>query len=250
MKLEGKVAIVTGGSRGIGRSISLALARSGADVVVNYLVNADAASSVAEEIRGVGRKVLVFQADVADIEQVNDMVRTTVRNFGKIDILVNNAGISSPKWVLDITEEEWNRIIDVNLKGVFNCSKAVLPHMMDQQSGKIVNISSDAAKQGGVTAGVHYCAAKAGVIGLTKSLAKKLAPYHINVNAVAPGSIETDIVRKERTEKQRDALKKSTPFNRFGRPEEVAAGVLFLVTAEAGYITGATLDINGGSYMT
>ena len=249
MALEGNVAIVTGGSRGIGRATSLALARDGADVVVNYMANSRMAGSVVNEIEAMGRKALALPADVSNYKSVEGMVDGALSTFGRVDILVNNAGVGSTTWIQDITDAEWDRVLNVNLKGAFNCVRAVLPNMLARRSGRIINISSDAARQGGVTAGVHYCAAKAGLIGLTKSLARKLAEYNINVNAVAPGTIWTDIVAKERTEEQRERLLRSAPLRRFGSVEEVAAVVVFLARPEAGYITGATIDVNGGSYM-
>jgi len=247
MRLDGKVAIVTGAGRGIGRAIALVLAREGADLVVND-VDSRSAEATANEIRAMGRHALSMVADVSDREEVIEIVEAAVKAFGKIDILVNNAGIFSSTPLEDITEESWDKIMKVNLKSVFLCSQAVMKFMKRQRSGKIVNIASLAGKVGGMVAGADYAASKAGVICLTKSLAKQLAPYGINVNAVAPAWIETDMM-KDWPRETKEAVLRQIPLGRFGKPEEVAETVVFLVSDGAGFITGATIDINGGILM-
>jgi len=247
MRLDGKVAIVTGAGRGIGRAIVLALAREGADVVVND-VNSRSAEATANEVKAVGRRALPVKADVSVREEVIKVVETAIKAFGKIDILVNNAGIFSSIPLEDITEENWDKMMKINLKSVFLCSQAVMKPMKRQRSGKIVNIASMAGKVGGIVAGADYAASKAGVMCLTKSLAKQLAPYGINVNAVAPAWIETDMM-KDWPRETKESILKQIPLGRFGKPEEVAEAVVFLVSDGAGFITGATIDINGGILM-
>jgi len=247
MKLKGKVALVTGAGRGIGKATAILLAKEGANVVVND-VDLQSAKETADDIRAVGCEALLVEADVSDRTEVVKMVETVIKNFTKIDILVNNAGIFSSVPLIDMTEDEWNKIMDVNLKGAFLCSQAVMKFMIEQRSGRIVNIASLAGKVGGIYAGAHYAASKAGVICLTKSLAKQLAQYNINVNAVAPALIETDMM-KDWPEQVKETLLRQIPLGRFGTPDEVAETVLFLVSEGANYITGATIDINGGLLM-
>jgi len=247
MRLDGKVAIITGAGRGIGRAIALALARDGADVVVND-VDLQSAEATADKVRAMGRRALPIKADVSVEEEVIKMVKTALKAFGKIDILVNNAAIFSSISLEDITEEKWDKTMKINLKSVFLCSQAVMKFMKRQRSGKIVNIASLAGKVGGIVAGADYAASKAGVICLTKSLAKQLASYSINVNAVAPAWIETDMM-KDWPRETKEAVLRQIPLGRFGKPEEVAETVIFLVSDGAGFITGATIDINGGILM-
>ena len=247
MKLKNKVALVTGAGRGIGKATAIALAREGASVVVND-VDLQSAEETADEITAMGCKALPIKADVSDRTEVTKMVDTIIETFKRIDILVNNAGIFSSVSLDDITGDEWDKVIKVNLKGVFLCSQAVMKFMKKQRSGKIVNISSLAAKVGGIFAGADYAASKAGVIALTKSLAKQLASYGINVNAVAPAVIKTDMT-KNWPKEVKEAFLKQIPLGRFGKPEEVAETVLFLVSDGANFITGATIDVNGGILM-
>ena len=247
MRLDGKVAIITGAGRGIGRAIALALARDGADVVVND-VDLQSAEATADKVRAMGRRALPIKADVSVEEEVIKMVKTALKAFGKIDILVNNAAIFSSISLEDITEEKWDKTMKINLKSVFLCSQAVMKFMKRQRSGKIVNIASLAGKVGGIVAGADYAASKAGVICLTKSLAKQLASYSINVNAVAPAWIETDMM-KDWPRETKEAVLRQIPLGRFGKPEEVAEAVVFLASDGAGFITGATIDINGGILM-
>jgi 3-oxoacyl-[acyl-carrier protein] reductase len=244
MKLSGQVAIVTGAARGIGRAIALALGAEGANVVVNYLHSADAAEEVANAVRASGRQALPFKADVRNQDEVKAMVARAKEVFGRIDILVNNAGLLRDNYVMFMKEEEWNEVLDVCLKGAFHCTKAVSREMVRQKSGRIVNISSDAGLMGDLMR-ANYASAKAGLIGLTKTVARELAPSGVTVNAVSPGIIETDLIAgmaESRRAKQLERI----PLARFGQPEEVARAVLFLASAEARYITGQVLCVDGG----
>jgi len=243
--LSGKVAIVTGSSRGIGRAIALSLARDGADVVVNARVNLNRAEKVAREIESMGRKALVILADVSKKGDVENMVKQTLDEFGKIDILVNNAGIVGPTVpIQELSEEDWDRIISVDLKGTFLCCKAVIPHMISRRSGKIINMSSIAGKEGNANM-TAYCAAKAGIIGFTKALAEEVAKYGIRVNCVCPALIETELVERM-DPKQAEYLKSKIPLGRLGKPEEVAELVKFLVSDASDFITGQAFNITGG----
>lgn len=247
MKFKGKITLVTGAGRGIGKTIAISLAREGANVVVNDF-NLQSAEETVDEIRAMGYEALPIKADVSIKREVIKMVETTIKIFKKIDFLVNNAGIFSSASLDSMTEDEWDKVMKVNLKGAFLCSQAVMQIMMKQHSGKIVNIASLAGKVGGIFAGANYAASKAGLICLTKSLAKQLAPYGINVNAIAPGVIETDMT-KNWPKKVKETLLKQIPLGRFGTREEVAETVLFLLSDGADYITGATIDVNGGLLM-
>lgn len=249
--LKNHVAIVTGAGsrRGIGRSIALALAEQGADVVVCDL-DLEGAKATAAEAAARGVKTEAYRCDVVSEEDIAEVVRATIAKFGKIDILMNNAGITQPVKVLDITEADWDRVLGVNLKSTFLFSKAVLPHMMKNGRGRIVNMSSVSAKRGGsVFGGAHYSAAKSGILAFGKALSRECAPSGVTVNAVAPGIVATDIrggVEDEETQKKMTA---DVPCRRMGRPEDIAAAVCFLASDEAGYITGEEIDINGGSHM-
>lgn len=247
MTLKDKVALVTGASRGIGRAIALALADQGAHVVVNYAGSEAAANQVAEAVKDRGGEALVIQANVADVNQVNQMIDQVVERFGRIDILVNNAGITRDNLLMRMKEEEWDEVIATNLKGVYNCIKAVTRPMMKQRSGRIINISSVVGVMGN-PGQANYVAAKAGVIGLTKSVARELASRGITVNAVAPGFIETDMTAKL-SEETAKGLMAQIPLNRLGKPEDIADVVSFLASDKASYITGQTLHVDGGMYM-
>jgi 3-oxoacyl-[acyl-carrier protein] reductase len=247
MELEGKVAIVTGGTRGIGRAIVQDLVASGADVALNYRESANLAGELAETIRTMGRRALVVQADVSSFDDAQAVVRKVLDEFGQIDILVNNAGMNWDGVVWKMTEEQWDRVIEVDLKGTFNYTRAVTPVFRDQGSGKIVNITSINGLRGkfGQT---NYSAAKAGVIGFTKACARELGRYSVNVNAVAPGLIETELV-KEAPEKVREMALAEIVLGRLGLPEEVANVVTFLCTEKARHITGQVIQVDGGQYI-
>lgn len=245
--LEGKVALVTGASRGIGRAIAIGLAEAGADVVVNYAGSEQAAEEVVRHIEGLGRRSFKVKADVASSAEVEEMVKQTLERFQKIDIMVNNAGITRDNLIMRMKEDEFDQVIDTNLKGVFNCIKAVTRPMMKQRSGKIINISSVVGVLGNAGQ-ANYVAAKAGVIGLTKSAARELASRNIAVNAVAPGFIETDMTDKL-TAEQRESMLQQIPFARLGQPEDIARVVRFLASDDSAYMTGQTIHVDGGMYM-
>ena len=247
MKFEGKVALVTGASRGIGRAIALALAAQGADVAVNYAGSEAAAKEVAAEIEAMGRKAFVIQADIASTEASTAMVDAVVKEFGRIDVLVNNAGITRDGLLMRMKEEDWDAVITTNLKGVFNCTKAAIKYMMKQKSGNIVNISSIVGVMGNAGQ-ANYCAAKAGVIGFTKATAKEVAARGIRVNAIAPGFIKTDMT-SVLSEKVVEAMLAGIPLNRLGETEDIAKAVLFLASSDANYIPGQTLHVDGGMVM-
>lgn len=247
MILQGKAAIITGARQGIGEAVALALAHAGADLMlVSRSISED--DNVVKEIRSTGRRVLVMQVDVASREQVGQMVDRTLEAFGKVDILFNNAGVSLPGMLWKLTEEQWDQVINVNLKGTFNCMQAVARPMMDQKSGAIINVTSSAGLLGTVGQ-VNYTAAKGGVYALTKSAAKELARYGITVNTIAPMA-ETEMTKTIATDpKFRDKYLERIPMGRFAKPEEICPAVVFLASDGARYITGQTLCIDGGMVM-
>jgi 3-oxoacyl-[acyl-carrier protein] reductase len=247
MKLEGKSALVTGASRGIGREIALELARQGANVAINFAGSEAKANEVAEEIRAMGRDAFAIQGDVSDQEAVTALVKETVGRFGSLDILVNNAGITRDNLLMRMKESEWDDVININLKGVFLCTKAVTRQMMKQRSGRIINLASVVGVSGN-PGQANYVAAKAGVIGLTKTTAKELSSRNITVNAIAPGFITTDMTDKL-TEEIKAEMLKLIPLARFGEPGDIAKAVVFLASDDASYITGQTLHIDGGMVM-
>ncbi len=247
MLLDGKVAMVTGASRGIGRSVAIALAKAGAKVIINYAGNVVAAQEVKDLIDAAGGQSMIVQADVASDEAVGAMVKDTMDAFGQIDILVNNAGITRDNLLMRMKEGDWDAVMNTNLKGVFVCTKAVSRVMMKQKSGKIINMTSVVGIMGNAGQ-ANYAAAKAGVIGFTKSMAKELATRGITVNAVAPGFINTDMTAVL-SDQLKDELATKIPVGRLGNPEDVAAAVLFLVSDAANYITGQTLNVDGGMVM-
>lgn len=244
--LKGKTAIVTGGGKGIGKAIALKLASFGANVVVNIASSTDA-DETAKQIEGFGVEALVYRCDVRNLEDVNEMVKTTIEKFGSVDILVNNAGITRDNLIMRMDEKDFDDVIAINLKGAFNCTKAVTRPMMKQRSGVIINISSVVGVMGNAGQ-ANYCASKAGLIGLTKSTAKELSSRGIRANAIAPGFIESAM-----TDKLSDEIKeqyfKSIPLARFGKAEDVANTVAFLVSDMGSYITGQVINVDGGLLM-
>jgi 3-oxoacyl-[acyl-carrier protein] reductase len=244
MTLRGQVAIVTGGSRGIGRAVALALGAAGSHVVVNYLRSADAAEAVAEAVRGGGPQALPVKADVRNLDEVKAMVARAREAFGRIDILVNNAGILRDNYLMFMKDEEWGDVLDVDLKGAYHCIKAVARQMIGQKAGRIVNIASDAGLLGDLMR-ANYASAKAGLVGLTRTAARELAPSGITVNAVSPGIIETEMTAGMAATRRAKQLER-IPMGRFGRPGEVANAVLFLASDAARYITGHVLCVDGG----
>jgi len=245
MDLKNKVAIVTGSRRGIGKEIALALAKAGANVVVSD-INLDDCNKVVEEIKAIGKKGLAVKADVLNPEDVSQMINLTTENFGKIDILVNNAGIYMQKSLTDLTEQDFDRVLDINLKGVFLCSKAAVPEMIKQGKGKIINITSIAGQVGFANSSA-YCASKGAIINMTRELALELAQYKINVNAIGPGVIETDMTKELLKDKAtRETLLANIPLSRIGKPEDIANAALFLASDNSDYITGITLFVDGG----
>lgn len=245
ISLEGKVAIVTGSGRGLGKAMALALAEAGAHIVVAART-VEQIEKTASEVREMGCKAIAIPTDVTDSNLVQKMVDKAISEFGKIDILVNNAGITIDKWVLDLTEEEWCKVIATNLTGVFLCSKAAGKHMIEQKKGKIINIASVQGVSSMPTLAV-YCASKGGVIQLTKVMALEWARYNINVNAIGPSYFETPMTAQVlANEKIRESILKGTPLKRFGQPKELGPLVVYLASEASDYITGQTIFIDGG----
>ena len=251
IRFDGKVAVITGASSGIGRATAIEFARSGASVVVNYNSSKDAAEQVVEQIKQEGGKAVAVQADVTQKADVDRLMQATLDAFnGRIDILFNNAGTLVERKTIEETPEElWDKVMAVNAKSVYLCIHAVIPIMKKQGYGKIVNMTSVAARNGGGLGAGHYSAAKAAVLTLTKNLAKELAPYGIWTNAISPGVISTLYHDKFTSAEVRENFKKIIPLHREGKPEEVAYGVLFLASDKADYILGETLEVNGGIWM-
>jgi 3-oxoacyl-[acyl-carrier protein] reductase len=245
--LTGKTALVTGASRGIGRAVALKLADAGAKVAINFAGNVEKAEEVKAEIESRGGEAMLVQGKVDNFEVVTDIVKKIVETWGTVDILINNAGITRDNLLLKMSESDFDEVIATNLKGVFNCTKAVTKIMMKQRSGKIVNMTSVVGLTGNISQ-ANYAAAKAGVIGLTKSAAKELAARGVNVNAIAPGFIQTDM-----TDKLSDKIKEATltqiPLGKYGTPEDVANLAAFLVSEQAAYITGQIINVDGGMVM-
>lgn len=247
MLLDGKVALVTGASRGIGRAIALRLAGAGAKIAINYAGSTAKAEAVKAEVEQNGGEAILVQADVSDSASVDAMVAKVVENFGQIDILVNNAGITRDGLMMRMKDEDFDAVIDTNLKGVFYCTKAVSKLMMKKRSGRIVNMASVVGLMGNAGQ-TNYAAAKAGVVGFSKSAAKELASRGITVNMVAPGFIATDMTAAM-TDKAKEMTLQGIPLKRMGEAEDVANAVLFLVSDNASYITGQTINVDGGMVM-
>ncbi len=249
-RLEGKAAVVTGGGRGIGRAICLAYAKEGADLVVNYASKDQPAQEVVEMIRGMGRKAVAVKGNVAVKADAERIIREAVDHFGKVDILVNNAGATRTAMLYKMTEEQWDEVVDVHLKGPFLCIQAASKVMMEQKSGKIINVMS-VAGLAGTKGQINYSSAKGGVLALTKSAARELAEYGITVNAVLLGIVSTEMSEKIRTDpKLKEIYMKRILLGRFAEPEEVAPAFVFLASEEASYITGQLLCVDGGYGMT
>jgi len=247
LDFTGKVAVVTGGGRGIGRAIAEVLARQGANLVLVDKSCTYTDQSAEEIEKAYGHKAMAMQADVSDFASMQAMFEEVLREFGRIDILVNNAGVTRDKLIMRMEEEDWDLVLDVNLKGAFNCCKAVVRTMMKQRYGRIVNISS-VSGQAGQAGQANYSASKAGMFGLTKALAREMASRNITVNAVAPGFIPTALT-VDLPGDLKDSILKSTPMGRMGSPEEIANAVAFLASDEASYITGQVLAVDGGMVM-
>lgn len=247
-ELKDKVALVTGARRGMGRASALALARQGAKVVITD-IDLSECLLVEEEVKGNGGEAVCFKMDVSNKDEVSAVFDEVIKQFGRLDILVNNAGIFIPKMALDISEEEWERMINVNLKGQFLCAQRAAKEMAKNKWGRIVNIASVASGQAGlgVVGGVHYTASKGGVTGMTEAMALEFAPLGINVNAIGPGAIDTPMISDAGlTKEAMDAMLAKIPLKRMGTSEEIASAVVFLASEEASYVTGAVLFVDGG----
>lgn len=254
MRLKGKVAIVTGSAGGVGKACAMALAKEGVDVVIND-VNQDAINKTVEEVKTLERRCTGIAADVSNKIQVESMIKKVIEEWVRIDILVNNAGgaLHTPARFEDVTEKDWDKVMDVNLKGAFFCCKAVVPYMIRQGEGRIINISALAGRTAASLAGIQYTSAKAGLGGLTRHLAKEMGKYGIYVNAIAPGITlsgpRVEGLWNAKSEEEKKRVLVSIPLGRLGKPEDIANVVVFLASDEASYITGATIDVNGGRFM-
>ena len=246
-ELSKKVALVTGASRGIGRAVALELAKNGADVVINYSGSEEAAKAVLEEVKALGVQAQIYKADISDFKECSGMIDFVVEKFGKIDILVNNAGITKDMLLMRMSEEQFDAVIAVNLKGTFNCMQAASKHMIKARTGRIINMSSVSGLLGNAGQ-INYAASKAGVVGMTKSAARELAGRGITVNAVAPGFIKTDMTNVL-SDKVKEGIIESIPMKTFGLPEDIAKTVVFLAGEGARYITGQTISVDGGMCM-
>jgi len=245
--LKDEVAVVTGSSRGIGAATAIKLAEEGADLVINYNSDRESAEETAAEVRELGRKALIVQGNVANSDDAKNLIKSTIDEYGKIDILVNNAGITKDGLILRMKEKDFSNVIDVNLKGTFNCTKNAIRYMMKQRHGKIVNLSSVVGLMGNAGQ-ANYAASKAGVVGFSKSVAKEVSKRGINVNVVAPGYIDTEMT-EELPSKVKEDMLDNIPLNRFGEVEDVANVILFLVSPLSSYVNGQTINIDGGMLM-
>ena len=245
--LKGKCAVITGASRGIGKCIATKFAKEGANVVINYRNNEEEALKVKQELEDLGSQVLVVKADVSELEQAENLIKEAKKEFGRVDILVNNAGITKDNLIIRMKEEDFDSVIKTNLKGAFNCLKAVTPIMLKQKYGKLVNMASVVGVVGN-PGQVNYCASKAGLIGMTKSLAKEIGSRNITVNAIAPGFIDTDMT-KILSDDQKKKILSQIPLNKFGNVEDIANVALFLGSENSNYITGQVIHVDGGMAM-
>lgn len=250
MRLEGRKAVVTGGGRGVGRAVSLAFGREGADLVINYVRNEEAAQEVVSELKGMGRDALAVKADVALKEDAERLIGACLERFGKIDILVNNAGISNPAMLHKMTEEQWDEVVDIHLKGAFLCTQAASRHFMEQSFGKIINVTSVAGIVG-TTGQINYAAAKGGLISFTKSCARELARYQVTANVISLGIVVTDMTRKlQEDPKLREIYMRRILLNRYAEPQDISPAFVFLASDESNYITGQLLCVDGGYGLT
>ncbi|HBI92351.1 MAG: 3-oxoacyl-[acyl-carrier-protein] reductase [Terrisporobacter othiniensis] len=245
--LQGKCAVITGASRGIGREIAIKYAKEGANIVLNYRNSETEALQLKEELDKLGSDTLIVKANVSNFEEAEKLIKEAKEVFGRVDILVNNAGITKDNLIMRMKEEDFDSVIDVNLKGAFNCLKAVTPIMIRQKSGKIINMSSVVGVIGNAGQ-VNYCASKAGLIGMTKSLAREIGGKNINVNAIAPGFIDTDMT-KVLSEDQKKNIMSQVPLKRLGQAEDIANLALFLASNQSDYITGQVIHVDGGMAM-
>lgn len=245
--LQGKCAVITGASRGIGREIALKYAKEGANIVLNYRNSETEALQLKEELDRLGSDTLIVKANVSKFEEAENLIKKAKEAFGRVDILVNNAGITKDNLIMRMKEEDFDSVIDVNLKGAFNCLKAVTPIMIKQKSGKIINMSSVVGVIGNAGQ-VNYCASKAGLIGMTKSLAREIGGKNINVNAIAPGFIDTDMT-KVLSEDQKKNIISQVPLKKLGQAEDIANLALFLASNQSDYITGQVIHVDGGMAM-
>jgi 3-oxoacyl-[acyl-carrier protein] reductase len=249
VRLKGKIAVITGGSRGVGRGVALAYAKEGASVVANYCSNEDAAGEVVATIREMGGRAVPFRADVAQAAEAEALVQKAIEEFGGLDILVNNAGLSRPAMLLKMSEDEWDQVVDVHLKGTFFCTQSAARHMTQQKRGKIINVTSVAGIVGTVGQ-INYSAAKGGLISFTKSAARELARYHICVNVISLGIVATDMTEKIRAdEKLREIYMNRILLKRFAEPDDISPAFVFLGSDESSYITGQLLCVDGGYGM-
>ena len=252
LALDGKSALITGASRGIGKAIALRFAEEGCDIAINYVTeggrdNAAEAADLAREIEALGRRGVCVEADVTDLAAVEAMVAQVIATFGKLDILVNNAGITRDKTLGKLGKADWDAVLAVNLTGAFHCARAVVNHMRERRTGRIISLASVVGLMGNIGQ-TNYAASKAGLIGFTKSLAREVARRGITVNAIAPGFIDTEMTQAIPADALAQVVE-AIPMERLGRPEEIAAAALFLASDEAGYVTGQVLSVNGGLYM-
>jgi 3-oxoacyl-[acyl-carrier protein] reductase len=250
MKLEGKSAVVTGGGRGVGRAVSLAFAREGADVVINYATRVESARQVVREIEKIGQNAVAVRGDVASKGDCEEIIRTAVDQFGKIDILVNNAGISRPAMLSKMTEQQWDEVVDVHLKGAFFCTQAASPHFMELKGGRIINVTSVAGIVG-TTGQVNYASAKGGLVAFTKSCARELAKFGVTANVISLGIVSTEMTsRLQEDAKLREIYVRRILLNRYADPDDVAPAFVFLASDDARYITGQLLCVDGGYGLT